>query len=220
MSKRPATITKGQAALLIVCVALAALLLAGSACVWLVHSRRQAAGPAGSQTAQTDLTRPAGTMANATWIGEVDVSGMTEEEALAALADYVAQRPDEVLTVTLPDRTLRFEGVRSATLSDAVTRVRQALEGEGGAYPLTLDYTIHAAVIRETIRAAGYTPGVYYNLDYARNYVDRARLGGYVQWFAQYASAPSRSDWAIWQYSSSHTIPGISGKFDANLLGD
>ena len=33
MSKRPATITKGQAALLIVCVALAALLLAGSACV-------------------------------------------------------------------------------------------------------------------------------------------------------------------------------------------
>lgn len=154
MSKRPATITKGQAALLIVCVALAALLLAGSACVWLVHSRRPAAGPAGSQTAQTDLTRPAGTMANATWIGEVDVSGMTEEEALAALADYVAQRPDEVLTVTLPDRTLCFEGVRSATLSDAVTRVRQALEGEGGAYPLTLDYTIHAAVIRETIRAA------------------------------------------------------------------
>ena len=61
---------------------------------------------------------------------------------------------------------------------------------------------------------------MYYNLDYARNYVDKSRLGGYVQWFAQYASSPSRSDWAIWQYSSSHTIPGVSGKFDANLLGD
>ena len=81
-------------------------------------------------------------------------------------------------------------------------------------------FNAHAVAFCETIRAAGYTPGVYYNLDYARNYVDRARLGGYVQWFAQYASAPSRSDWAIWQYSSSHTIPGISGKFDANLLGD
>ena len=81
-------------------------------------------------------------------------------------------------------------------------------------------FNSHAVAFCETIRAAGYTPGVYYNLDYARNYVDKSRLGGYVQWFAQYASAPSRSDWAIWQYSSSHTIPGVSGKFDANLLGD
>ena len=54
-------------------------------------------------------------------------------------------------------------------------------------------FNSHAVAFCETIRAAGYTPGVYYNLDYARNYVDKARLGGYVQWFAQYASSPSRS---------------------------
>ena len=81
-------------------------------------------------------------------------------------------------------------------------------------------FNSHAVAFCEVIKAAGYTPGVYYNLDYAKNYLDKARLGGYVQWFAQYASTPSRSDWAIWQYTSSHTIAGISGKFDANLLSD
>ena len=81
-------------------------------------------------------------------------------------------------------------------------------------------FNAHTVAFCEVIRAAGYTPGVYYNLDYARNYVDKSRVGGYVQWFAQYAAAPSISDYAIWQYSSSHTIPGVSGKFDANRLED
>lgn len=81
-------------------------------------------------------------------------------------------------------------------------------------------FNAHTVAFCETVRAAGYTPGVYYNLDYARRFVDKSRVGKYVQWFAQYASAPGISDYAIWQYSSSHTIPGISGRFDANYLED
>ena len=81
-------------------------------------------------------------------------------------------------------------------------------------------FNAHTVAFCETIKAAGYTPGVYYNLDYFRRFVDKSRVGGYVQWFAQYASAPGISDYAIWQYSSSHTISGVSGKFDANILED
>ena len=79
-------------------------------------------------------------------------------------------------------------------------------------------FNSHAVAFCETIRAAGYTPGVYYNLDYARNYVDKSRLGGYAQWYAQYAATASIDGWDLWQYSSSYTIPGCSGRFDINVM--
>ena len=155
MARKPATITKTQAAALILCVALAALLLAGSACAWIIHRNqlRQQEKPDTVQTpAQTG--NPAGTIVPGVWIGQVDVSGLTEEQALSAVADYVAALPDEALTVTLPDRELVFTGVRTATASQAAAAVRAALASEGGAIPLTLDYSIQAGAIRDTIRAA------------------------------------------------------------------
>lgn len=81
-------------------------------------------------------------------------------------------------------------------------------------------FNAHTVAFCETIKAAGYTPGTYYNLDYLRRYVDINRVGKYVQWYAQYASTASAAGWAIWQYSSSYTIPGCSGRFDVNVLGD
>lgn len=81
-------------------------------------------------------------------------------------------------------------------------------------------FNAHTVAFCETIKAAGYTPGTYYNLDYLRRYVDIDRVGSYVQWYAQYASSASASGWAIWQYFSSYTIPGCSGRFDVNVLGD
>ncbi len=77
-------------------------------------------------------------------------------------------------------------------------------------------FNAHTVAFCEAIQAAGYTAGVYYNLDYLRNYVDIDRVGKYVQWFAQYASTPSATGWGLWQYSSSYTIPGCSGRFDVN----
>ena len=81
-------------------------------------------------------------------------------------------------------------------------------------------FNAHTVAFCEAIKAAGYKPGTYYNLDYLRRFVDINQVGKYVQWYAQYASNASASGWAIWQYSSSYTIPGCSGRFDANVLGD
>lgn len=78
----------------------------------------------------------------------------------------------------------------------------------------------HTVAFCEAIKAAGYTPGVYYNLDYYNCFVDKSRLGGYAQWYAQYASAPSISDYDIWQYSSTVKLGGHSCNFDANTLAN
>ena len=76
----------------------------------------------------------------------------------------------------------------------------------------------HSAAFCQAVEAAGYRPGVYYNLDYLRRYVDKARLGGYVQWFAQYAAKAGTDDYDLWQFSSAYEIPGHSGKFDVSRL--
>lgn len=81
-------------------------------------------------------------------------------------------------------------------------------------------FNAHTVAFCDAIQAAGYRAGTYYNLDYLRKYVDVDRVGKYVQWYAQYASTASASGWGLWQYSSSYTIPGCSGRFDVNVLGD
>lgn len=68
------------------------------------------------------------------------------------------------------------------------------------------------------IKAAGYTPGVYYNLDYYNRMVDMNMVGGYAQWYAQYSSAPSSkvSGYDMWQYGSSGSVNGMTGNVDMN----
>jgi len=74
----------------------------------------------------------------------------------------------------------------------------------------------HTVAFCEAIKAAGYRPGTYFNLSYVDNWVDKSRLKNYVRWFAQYNSYP-QSDWYdIWQYSSSGSVNGISGRVDMN----
>ena len=67
----------------------------------------------------------------------------------------------------------------------------------------------------DTVKAAGYTPMNYSNLDYYNNYFDMAQLP-YDLWYAQYASKPSIDGMEIWQYSSSGNVAGISGNCDVN----
>lgn len=74
----------------------------------------------------------------------------------------------------------------------------------------------HSVAFCEAVRRAGYTPGVYFNLDYKNRFVDDSRLGGYVQWYAQYNTAADWKGYDIWQYSSSYKIAGHSCKFDIN----
>ncbi len=81
-------------------------------------------------------------------------------------------------------------------------------------------FNAHTVAFCEAVKAAGYAPGVYYNRDYYNRMVDLGSVGGYSQWYAQYASAPSITAYDLWQYSSSYTIPGCSGKFDINILAN
>lgn len=74
----------------------------------------------------------------------------------------------------------------------------------------------HTVAFCEKIKSAGYKPGVYYNLDYYKKYWQESSVGGYSQWFAQYASKPGISKYDIWQKSSSWTCSGNSCKFDYN----
>jgi len=68
----------------------------------------------------------------------------------------------------------------------------------------------------ETVRAAGYRPMIYLNLNWARNYVDMSRLSDYELWFARYNHEPGYDGVDIWQYSSTTTVPGINGAVDGN----
>ena len=67
----------------------------------------------------------------------------------------------------------------------------------------------------EEIEASGYIPMNYTNPDYLNRYFDRSQLP-YDTWLAQYASQASISDMTIWQYSSSGSVPGVSGRCDMN----
>ena len=72
----------------------------------------------------------------------------------------------------------------------------------------------HAVAFCEAIQAAGYRAGVYYNLDYLDRLVDMNRIKKYSLWFAQYNSYAQASGWDMWQYSSSGSVAGISGRVD------
>lgn len=79
-------------------------------------------------------------------------------------------------------------------------------------------FNAHTRAFCQTIQAAGYGAGVYYNLDFYRRFVDPAALRGFAQWYAQYAARPAISDFDIWQYSDNYHIAGINGAFDGNEL--
>lgn len=69
----------------------------------------------------------------------------------------------------------------------------------------------------ERVKQLGYIPGVYYNLDYRKNYYDLDRVSGYTQWLADYV-APMSYPCDLWQYSSKGRVSGISGNCDVNYV--
>lgn len=84
------------------------------------------------------------------------------------------------------------------------------------------EFNKHTVAFCEAIKAGGFTPGVYYNLDYYNNYCDMSKVGGYSQWYAQYSSTPSSkvSGYDMWQYGSSGAIAGINCRFDMNYADE
>lgn len=71
----------------------------------------------------------------------------------------------------------------------------------------------------DTIKAAGYTPLIYSNLLYFMDNVELERLEGYDKWFAGYQTASPYYPYkyAMWQYTSTGSINGVSGNIDINI---
>lgn len=69
------------------------------------------------------------------------------------------------------------------------------------------------------IRKAGYEPMVYANLSTLRGYIAEDIYKTWKIWVAQYAKkCDYRHDFYMWQYTSSGTVSGISGKVDLSYL--
>ena len=70
-----------------------------------------------------------------------------------------------------------------------------------------------------TIKAAEYTPLIYSNLLYFMDNVELERLEGYDKWFAGYQTASPYYPYkyAMWQYTSTGSINGVSGNVDINI---
>ena len=77
--------------------------------------------------------------------------------------------------------------------------------------------TLQAASFLAVIRNAGYTPMLYCNPNWLKNYID-AKLVGADIWLAHYtAGKPYAAGQTIWQYSSKGAVAGISGNVDLNV---
>ena len=80
------------------------------------------------------------------------------------------------------------------------------------------ELTACAKAFCDTIEAAGYRAGIYFNLSMASHYYHIEQLGAYSFWLAEYQDVPS-FPFAVelWQYSNEGQVPGIYTTVDMNL---
>ena len=94
------------------------------------------------------------------------------------------------------------------------------VEGSGGRGD-AIDSATRTAVCKafcNTIKNAGYTPGIYANKTWLSSKMDAGALSGYKIWLAQYAKTPTYTGrYDLWQYRSDGKVSGISGKVDFNI---
>lgn len=67
------------------------------------------------------------------------------------------------------------------------------------------------------VEELGYFAMYYSNLDYLNRMFSSSLRQKYALWYAQYASAPSISGMAMWQYRDNGTVSGISGNVDLDI---
>lgn len=60
-------------------------------------------------------------------------------------------------------------------------------------------------------------PWYYSNLDFLNRMFDASLRSKYALWYAQYAAEPAVSGMAIWQYSDTGRVNGISGNVDQDI---
>lgn len=77
-------------------------------------------------------------------------------------------------------------------------------------------------IVMNTLKANGYSTGIYANLNYYTNILDVTRFNGNYLWLAYYPTniqdASPSGNWHMWQYTSSGSVGGIDGSVDLNIL--
>lgn len=120
-----------------------------------------------------------------------------EEEArtvLSLLADYQIDYPIYFDWEPVSDENARTATISSSALTQCALRFCQ------------------------TIEAAGYRAGVYFNLAMAQSYYHLTELQDYEFWLAEYQDIPSYPyRFEMWQYSNEGTVDGVSTTVDLNL---
>ena len=115
----------------------------------------------------------------------------------------------------------------------AATRVLELIAEHTLTLPVVLDYE-HAAKYKEFSRAkntaicnafmaciarAGYLPMFYSYTSFVNSYMDMAALDRYEGlWIANYTGKIGVDNAAIWQHSSSGSVPGVAGRCDLNRM--
>lgn len=76
-----------------------------------------------------------------------------------------------------------------------------------------------AIVFGDIIEAAGYWCGIYANQYWWNTYLCDAKLERFTKWVARYSETKANiwTNYDIWQYSSTGSVPGISGNVDMNI---
>ena len=72
----------------------------------------------------------------------------------------------------------------------------------------------------EAIKKGGYVPGVYANLNWFTNKLDKVLRTKYHTWIAHYTSGTDKykGSYGMWQNSSKGKVDGVKGKVDTNYL--
>lgn len=115
--------------------------------------------------------------------------------------------------------------------------ILNAIAGRSISYPIAFDWetitpgsgartdgldsetlTRCAAAFCEKIKAAGYTPAVYFNQTLGYLHYDLRELTDYALWLAEYDSKPDfYYHFDLWQYSHTGQVAGIEGDVDLDL---
>ena len=78
--------------------------------------------------------------------------------------------------------------------------------------------TENALVFCNYVRSKGYTPMIYSYMNALTKKFDTAKFGNERIWLAQYNDEVTyKGKYHMWQYTSSGSVPGISGRVDMNV---
>ena len=177
------------------------------------------------------------------WQGEIDWNAVKEfgiEFAFIRLGHddhvldpYYIKNIKAAEAVGIPAGVYFYSTATTAaeSLSDAQF-VIDNLQGYNISYPVAIDLedssqsssmsreqiTAIGKAFCDEIRKAGYTPMVYCNENWYRNYVDFNSMGDVERWIARYSDSHNENlPKHIWQAGSTTRIAGINGNVDINF---